>query len=135
MNILSVLIVGSPLIAISGLPTVSHHPASMLVANAPLQLIDDTDFTARKDAYLQKSRTEMDEWRNKIHGAGESAEAKGHEVSASAKAHFDQAWTATQRSWRKLQTESAEGWDKTRNAFERSNAELRRQWHRIHPED
>ena len=135
MNILSVLIVGSPLIVISGLPIVSHHPASMLVANAPLQLVDDADFTARKDAFLQKSRTEMDEWRNKIQGAGESAEAKGREVSASAKAHFDQAWTATQRSWRKLQTESAEGWDKTRNAFERSSAELRRQWHTIHPED
>ena len=107
----------------------------MLVTDAPLQLIDDVDFTTRKDAYLQKSRTEMDEWRNKIHGAGESAEAKGHEVSASAKAHINQTWTATQRYWRKLQTESAEGWDKTRNAYERSTAELRQQWHRIHPED
>jgi hypothetical protein len=135
MSILSVLIVGSSLIAISGLPTVSHHPASMLGADAPLQLVEDTDFTARKDAYLQKSRTEMNEWRNKIHGAGESAEAKGNEASASAKAHFDKAWTATKRSWRKLQTESAEGWDKTRNAFERSSADLRQQWHKIHPED
>jgi hypothetical protein len=107
----------------------------MLVTDAPLQLIDDVDFTTRKDAYLQKSRTEMDEWRNKIHGAGESAEAKGHEVSASAKAHLNHTWTATQRYWRKLQTESAEGWDKTRNAYERSTAELRQQWHRIHPED
>jgi hypothetical protein len=135
MNILSVLIVGSPLIAVSGLPIAAHHPAPMLVTDAPLQLIDDVDFTTRKDAYLQKSRTEMDEWRNKIHGAGESAEAKGHEVSASAKAHINQTWTATQRYWRKLQTESAEGWDKTRNAYERSTAELRQQWHRIHPED
>ena len=135
MNILSVLIVGSPLIAVSGLPIASHHPASLLVTDAPLQLVDDADFTTRKDAYLQKSRSEMDEWQNKIHGVGESAEAKGHEVSASAKAHFDQTWTSTQRYWRKLQSESADGWDKTRNAFERSTAELRRQWHRIHPED
>jgi hypothetical protein len=135
MNILSILIVGSPLIAVSGLPIAAHNPTPVLVTNAPLQLIDDVDFTTRKNAYLQKSRTEMDEWRNKIHGAGESAEAKGHEVSASAKTHLHQTWTATQRYWRKLQTESAEGWDKTRNAYERSTAELRQQWHRIHPED
>ena len=135
MNVLSVLIVGSPLIAASGLPIVAHHPAPMLVTDAPLQLAASDDFAARKDAYLQKSRSEMDEWRDKIHGAGESAEAKGHDVSASAKAHINQTWTATQRYWRKLQTESAEGWDKTRSAYERSTAQLREQWHKIHPED
>ena len=135
MSILSVLIVGSQLIAVSGLPIASHHPASLPVAGAPLQLVDDADFSTRKDAYLQKSRSEMDEWQNKVHGVGESAEAKGHEVSASAKAHFDHAWTATQRSWQKLQTAGADGWDKTKNAYERSTAELRRQWHKIHPED
>ena len=135
MRILSVLIVGSPLIALSGLPIAADLPMPPLVTDAPLQLADNGDFAARKDAYLKKSRTEMDEWRNKIHGAGESAESKGHEVSASAKAHFNRAWTATERQWRKLQTESAEGWDRTKSAYERSTADLRAQWHKIHPED
>ena len=135
MNILSVLIVGSPLIAVSGLPIVAHHPAPPLVTDAPLQLAASDDFAARKDAYLQKSRSEMDEWRDKIHGAGEGVEAKGHEMSASAKAHFNRTWAATERYWQKLQTESAEGWDKTRSAYERSTADLRKQWHKIHPEN
>lgn len=135
MNVLSVLIVGSPLIAVSGLPIVAHHPAPPLVTDAPLQLAASDDFAARKDAYLQKSRSEMDEWRDKIHGTGESVEAKGHEMSASAKAHFNRTWDATERYWQKLQTESAEGWDKTKRAFERSTADLREQWHKVHPED
>jgi len=135
MNVLSVFIVGSPLIAVSGLPIVAHHPAPMLVTDAPLQLAASDDFTARKDAYLQKSRPEMDEWRDKVHGAGESAEAKGHEMSASAKAHLNRTWAATERYWQKLQTESAEGWNKTKRAYERSSADLRQQWHKIHPED
>jgi hypothetical protein len=133
MNVLSVLIVASPLIAVSGLP-VALHPAPSLATGAPLQLVDD-DLTARKDTYLQTSRTEMDEWRNKIHGAGESAEAGGNQVSASARAHFKRTWTATERQWRKLQSESAEGWDRTKSAYERSTADLRAQWHKIHPED
>jgi len=107
----------------------------MLVTDAPLQLVDDGDFATRKEAYLRKSHNEMDEWRNRIHDAGESAEATGHEVSASAKAQFNRAWTATKSSWQKLQTESVEGWEKTRKAYERSTAELREQWHKIHPED
>ena len=135
MNVLSVLIVGSPLIAVSGLPMVAHHPAPPLVTDAPLQLAASDDFAARKDAYLQKSRSEMDEWRDKIHGAGESVEAKGHEMSASAKAHFNRTWAATERYWQKLQTESAEGWNKTKSAYERSTTDLRKQWHKIHPED
>src|ERR1700724_1140155 len=117
-----------------GLPIVAQHPASPLATDAPLQLVDD-DFAVRKDAYLQKSRTEMDEWRSKIHGAGERAEGKGHEASASAKADFNRTWTATERHWRKLQTESAKGWDRTKSAYERSTADLREQWHKIHPED
>jgi hypothetical protein len=135
MNILAVLIVGSPLMATAGVPIVVGHPAPLLVAGAPVQLAANDDFTARKDDYLQKSRSEMDEWRNKIHGAGENAEAKGHEMSASARAHFNRTWTAAQRNWRKLQTERAEGWDKVKSAYERSTAELREQWHKIHPED
>jgi len=132
MNIMTVLVVGAPLV---GLPIVAQDPALPGVTNAPLQLIEDNDFAARKDTYLQKSRTEMEEWRNKIHNAGERAEAKGHEANASAKARFNRAWTATERQWRKLQTEGVESWDRTRRAYERMTADLRAQWHKIHPED
>jgi hypothetical protein len=64
MSIITVLIVGAPLL-VAGLP-IAPHPVSSQITNAPLRRVDDT-FAARKDAYLQKSREEMDEWRSKIH--------------------------------------------------------------------
>jgi hypothetical protein len=132
MSIITALIVGAPVL-VAGLP-IAPHPVSSQITNAPLRRVDDT-FAARKDAYLQKSRQEMDEWRSKIHIASERAEAKGHEASARAQAHLNRAWSATERNWQMLQTESAEGWDRTKGAYERSTAELRAQWHKIHPED
>ena len=54
MNILSVLIVGSPLIAVSGLPIAAHHPAPMLVTDAPLQLIEDVDFRPARFSTVQQ---------------------------------------------------------------------------------
>ena len=41
----------------------------------------------------------------------------------------------TEEGWRKLKVESADGWEKTKSAYERSTAELRAQWHKLHPED
>jgi len=135
MNVLPVLIVAGPLMAVAGPPAVADHPAPLLVNGSLLKLADDQDFAARKDAYLQRTRNEMAEWRKKMHAAGEKAEAEAHEASADTKAHLDRTWNATERSWRKLKAESAEGWDKTKHVYERSTAELRTQWHKLHPED
>jgi hypothetical protein len=133
MNVLVVLVVAS--MSMAGLPPVADRSAAPVVNEPLLRVADNDDFAARKDAYLQKTRDEMDEWRNKMHAAGEQAEAKGHEASADTKAHLDRTWTTTERSWRKLQTESAEGWDNTKRAYERSTADLHVQWYRLHPED
>jgi hypothetical protein len=135
MNVLSVLIVAGPLMAIAGLPAVADHPVPLLANGSLLTLADDEDFAARKQAYLQKTQNEMAEWRQKMHAAGEKTEAEAHEASAHTKAHLDRTWAATERTWRKLQTESAEGWNKTKHTYERSTAELRMQWHKLHPED
>jgi hypothetical protein len=144
MNVLALLIVGGPLVAVAvvggpamataSAPTMATHPVAM-GHGSPLRLASNDDFTTRKDAYVRKSGDEMTEWRNKIHAAGERAEAKGHEASAETKDHFNRAWAETEEGWRKLQAESAEGWDNTKNAYEKSTAELRAQWHKIHPED
>jgi hypothetical protein len=54
-------------------------------------------------------RSEMAEWRMKMHATGERTEAEAHDASADAKAHLDRTWSATERASRKLQAESAEG--------------------------
>lgn len=134
MKLLAVLLVGGPLMAMAGHPALADHPVSPRTHELLLKVTDNDDFAARKDAYLQKSRNEMAEWRTKMHATGERVEAEGHEASAETKAHLNRTWNATERGWRKLQTESAEGWDKTKHAYERSTAELRVQWHKLHPE-
>lgn len=135
MNALSVLVVAGPLMAMAGASAVAGQSAALPANEAVLQLADNDDFAARKDAYIEKMRDEMAEWRHKLHGAGERVEAKTQEASADAKAHLDRTWSATEQGWRDLQAESAEGWDKTKNEYERLSAELRVQWHQVHPED
>jgi hypothetical protein len=134
-NVLAILVVGGPLLLMAGLPAMADHPTPLPANGALLTLADDEGFAARKDAYLRKMRNEMAEWRNKMHAAGERTEAAAHDASAETKAHLNRTWSATERGWRKLQAESAEGWDKTKKAYERSTAALRAQWHQLHPED
>ena len=121
--------------AIAGLPAVVDRPAPLLVGEPHLVLVGNDDFAARKDAYVGSTRGEMAEWRDKIRAGTTRTEAEGGAVSANTKAHLDAAWATTERGWRKLQVQSAEGWDKAKAAYERSTAELRLQWHRAHPED
>ena len=121
--------------AMAGLPAIAGHPTPLQVNGPLLKLADDQDFAASKQAYVQKKRDEMAKWQKKMHAARERTEAEAQQASADAKAHLERTWSATERAWRKLQSESAEGWDKTKHAYERSTAELRAQWHKLHPED
>jgi hypothetical protein len=135
MKVLAVLLVGGPLLLMAGPPAMADHPTSLPANGTLLKLADDEDFAARKAAYIEKMHNEMAEWRRKIHATGEATQAKLHDASADAKAHLDRTWSATERASRKLQAESAEGWDKTKALYERSTAQLRLQWHKLHPED
>lgn len=135
MNVLSVLVVGGPLLLMTGLPAMAGHPTPSLVNGTLLKLADDEDFAARKDAYVQRMQNEMAEWRSKMHATGEQTGAEVREANADVKAHLDRTWSATERASRKLQAASAEGWDKTKAGYERSTAQLRTQWHKLHPED
>lgn len=84
--------------------------------NGPhLKLVDNQAVATGENVYLQKMR-EMAEWRQKMHAAREWNGAGAHEASADTKAHLDQAWAAAERAWRKLQSESAKGWGKTKHA-------------------
>lgn len=133
MRVLAILIVAGPLMAaaVTGAPVMADD-VSTEATHPPLRL---ADFTARKDAYVQKADDEMSAWRDKIGAAGERAEAMGQEASAETKVQFNQIWGATQDGWRKLQVESAEGWEASKRTYERSVAELRVQWRKLHADD
>jgi hypothetical protein len=135
MNVFTVLVVGGPLLLMAGLPAVADHPTPLLVDETLVKLAADEDFAARKGAYVQRMQNEMAEWRRKMHATGERTETEAREAKADVKAHLDRTWSATERASRRLQAASAEGWGKTKTAYERSTAQLRMQWHKLHPED
>lgn len=94
----------------------AHRAAYVAVA--------DSDFARKKDEYVQSAKREMQEWGDKIEHAG------GH-----AERDVNRAWTKTKDASRRLQTASADRWDRAKAGFESAMQDLKDRWHKIHPED
>jgi len=133
MKALNALAASATLLLMAALPAAGQSTAPR-ASGAPTQLSAESDFGAKKDEYVRRSKAEMEEWRLKIHDFGETAEAKGHEASADAKAGLQTAWEKTEAESRKLETASADGWDNAKSSFEHASQDLKDRWHRIHPE-
>lgn len=86
--------------------------------------VADSDFAAKKDAYMQDVKREMQEWGDKIDHAGSHVERD-----------VGQAWTKTKGAAHRLQVTSANHWDRSRQGFEDAMQDLKTRWHKIHPED
>jgi hypothetical protein len=115
-------------------PTMSQ--AATPTANAaPVQLAAGSDFSSEKDSYVAKAKSELQEWRDKLDRFGDKAGAKSQQVGDTAKADLQAAWAKTEEEGRRLQSASADGWDKAKSAFEEATQHLKDTWHRIHPED
>jgi hypothetical protein len=134
MKILNALAAGGTLLLIAAVPA-AGQPMSLHASGAPIRLVAEGDFGAKKDEYVQRSKSEMREWQRKMHDAGETAEAKGHEASAATKSALHDAWAKTETESRKLETASADGWDSAKRSFEKASQNLKDTWHKIHPDD
>jgi hypothetical protein len=107
-----------------GLP-VGAVPRPSLPSEAFLvRVATDGDFATKKDEYMRGVKREMSEWNAKLHRKGEHAERD-----------VDQAWTKTKEAAQRLQTASADRWDRAKHGFEDAMQGLKDRWHRIHPED
>lgn len=134
MKILNALAGAGTLLLIAALPA-AGQPMSLHASGAPIRLVADGDFGAKKDEYVQRSKAEMREWQRKMHDAGETAGAKGQEASAATKSALRDAWAKTEAESRKLEAASAEGWDSATSSFEKASQNLKDTWHKIHPQD
>ncbi len=110
------------LFAAAAMPVLAAGPAASIAP--PVQLADAGDFASQKSEYEARARHEMDRWQQRMSEAG-----------AQSRQELDRAWVATKEQWADLQQATAEGWDRSRTAFERASDRLKQEWRANHPND
>jgi len=119
-------VIGS-LVLFGALPAVAVQPIS---SDTPIQLAVGGD-AADRDAYSQKARDAMQDWRQKLHDFGERAKAKGQEDRNAAGKELNAAWIKADVGERKLETASVEGWESAKTSFEKASHDLKELWDKI----
>lgn len=92
-----------------------------------------TQQASDRDGYVHQVQTRMQEWRRKLYGFSEIAEAKREEAGTIADDDLNQAWTKAEAASRKLQSASGDNWDSAKTAFEAAAHDLAVSWQKIHP--
>ncbi|MGH6980194.1 MAG: hypothetical protein ACREFC_03220 [Stellaceae bacterium] len=87
------------------------------------------DFAAKKDAYVKRMHSDMDQWGNKIGKYSADAKAKGDRAAGDADKDLRQAWLKTKEASRKVAHASKKSWSKAKAAFERASDKLNKEWH------
>lgn len=132
MRILFALIVIGPLTLYGALPTAAGQSIS---SEMPIQLAAGGNSTADRDAYTQKALDAVREWKRKLQDFSEKAKAKGEEERKAVEKELDAAWTKADAEQRKLQSASAEGWERAKISFEEASHDLNEVWDKIRPDD
>jgi len=133
MKLLNALAMSGALFLTAALPA-AGQPISPQASGPPLQLAAEGEFGAKKDEYVQKSKSEMAEWRRKVDELKAKSQTKGHEASAASERHLHEAWAKTEAESHKLEGASADGWENAKSSFEKASQNLKDAWHKLHPE-
>lgn len=134
MKTLNILAAAGTLLLIAAGPA-AGQPISLHASGPPMRLVAEGDFGAKKDEYVQRSKTEMREWQRKMHDAGETVGAKGQDAGAATKSALHDAWAKTEAESRKLGAASADGWEGARSSFEKASQNFKDAWRKLHPDD
>jgi Spy/CpxP family protein refolding chaperone len=129
MKILNALAATGAVLLLATSPA-GGQPGSSQASGAPIQLAPEGAFGAKKDEYLQKAKSEMQEWQQKMHDFGETAAAKGHEAATAARAGLHDAWANAKAEAREVEAATADGWERAKSAFEKATRSLRDAWHK-----
>jgi hypothetical protein len=129
---LNVLAASTALILMTALPAVGQT-FFPYASGVPLQLVAEGSFDAKKDEYVHKSKTEMQEWQEKMKDFGQKADGKGQQAAATSKTALQQAWAKTEVESRKLEAAGADGWENAKNAFEKASQNFKDSWRKAHP--
>jgi hypothetical protein len=132
MRTLSASVVIGALMLIGALAAAADRS---IAADPQIQLAADSGPTADKDTYTQKARDEMQAWQQKLHDFSENAKAQGQKAGDAAENGLNAAWTKTEEAAQRLQTASADGWERAKISFEQASRELADAWDRIRAPD
>jgi hypothetical protein len=122
------LILVGPLLLGGVLPAAAGQSIS---ADTPVRMAASGDSTADRDTYTQRARDDVQEWQRRLHDFSEKAKTDGQKDAAAAEHDLNEAWTKTEAEAHKLQTASAEDWERAKISYEKASQELADAWHRI----
>lgn len=134
MRTLAASLLTLSLVATGPLSAVAVERAPAAAPHAAIVRVDD-DFTRKRTEYQERAQRQMDEWGQKINQAAESAKENGKRMAEDAQAELDKTWAETREQWAKLQQASADGWERTRTAYERASRKMRDEWNKFYPEN
>jgi len=133
MKLLNALAMSGALLLTAALPAAAQS-ISPQASGPPRQLAAEGEFGAKKDEYVQKSKSEVAEWRRKVDELKAKSQTKGREASSASERHLHEAWAKTEAESHKLEGASADGWENAKSSFEKASQNLKDAWHKLQPE-
>ena len=121
-------IVAGPLTLIGVLPAAAGPSTS---SDTSMRMAAGSDSTPDRDTYTQRARDDLQEWQRRVHDFSEKAKTNGQKDAAAAQHDLNEAWTKTEAAAHKLQTASAEEWERAKASYEKASHDLADAWRRI----
>jgi len=134
MNILIRAIVIAPSSLIGALPATANLAPSAPHPVAQVKMAEAGPSTADRDAFAQKARAELQEWRVKLDRFGENAKAGSKEALKTASDDLNKAWTKAKDASAKLETARAADWESAKASFRTASDELAAMWTKVRAE-
>lgn len=135
MKILTAAIVFAPLMLAGVLPAMAGPPVSLSPENAPARSATRVDAEADRTTYMQKTRTQLQEWQRKVSDYGAQSKDKGQAAGNAGGKELNKAWAKTQAASHQLRTASSDRWDGAKASYEKASRGLAETWHKYHPDE
>ena len=116
-------------ILLGALPAAGQSPSP----DAPLATGAASDASPGHATYLEKARTDLQEWRRQLDAFDAKAEAEGRADGRAAADRLDLAWARTQTEAAKLQAAGADGWARAKASFEDTSRDFTETFDQVRP--
>jgi hypothetical protein len=124
---LSASIAATSFALMAALPAAAQS-ARLLNSNASVH-----DSASDRDTYIQRARSEMQEWRRKLNGFGDSADAKAKEANKVAVGDLNKAWSRAEDASRRLENAGTDDWRSAKASFKAASHKLTLAWYKVSP--
>jgi hypothetical protein len=127
MKHLAASVMAGSLVLMAALPAAGQS-ARLVDSNASVR-----DSGSERGTYIQRVRSEVKEWRRKLHGFSASARARATEANKVVADNLTTAWTLTEAASRRLQNAGADDWPSAKASYNAASQKLTLAWHKVSP--